>query len=222
VFYGVVVTFTALLLITSTFAVVYYNDYQQASSQSSSYVGELGTALASYRSLSGEYNSSLRDYNTTLSLLAAAVANLNTSTPAYVNASVALAKLWASYQQLASVSGSRALAYTVHLLIDFGNGTLRWHNDTSIQPGWNGYVASLIVLKGNVQATWYPQYGEHFVTGIDGVRGTASTSWFVWEFEGGGWTASQTGADQLQITNGTTIAWTLCAYDSSSNPACTP
>jgi len=214
--------FTALLLISSTFALVYYSDYQQASSQSGSYAGELGTALASYRSLSGDYNSSLRDYNTTLSLLATAVANLNTSTPAYVNASAALAKLWDSYQQLANISGRRTLAYTVNLLVDFGNGTLMWYNDTSTQPGWNGYVASLVVLKGNVQATWYPQYGEHFVTGIEGVPSTPSTSWFVWKFGGGGWSSSQTGADQMEVNNGTTIAWTLCTYDSSYNPTCSP
>jgi hypothetical protein len=221
-FYGIVVTFVALLLVSSTFAVVYYNNYQQSVSQNNTYAGELGSALASYNRLSGSFNSSLEDYNTTLSLLATAVANLNTSTPAYRNASAALVGLWGRYEQLAGVGGRKALVYTAHLLVDFGNGTRKWYNGTTVQPGWDGYVASLVLLNGNIQAAWYPQYGEHFVTGVDGVSQTGSTSWFVWEFSGGTWNAASTGADQIRINNGTTIAWTLCGYDTNFNPTCAP
>lgn len=222
VFYGVVVVLVALLLVSATVAVIYYGQYQQASSQNQQYVGELNTALSSYRSLSGSFNSSLSGYNQTLALLANAVANLNTSTPAYHDASSALASLWSSYQELASVDGKRALVYEVHLLLDFGNGTRRWFNDSTAQPGWNGYVVTLVLLKGDVQAVWYPQYGEHLVTGVDGVAQTSSQSWFLWEFSGGSWVASQTGADQMRVNNGTAIAWTLCSYDANYNPTCTP
>jgi hypothetical protein len=221
-FYGMVVTFAALILISSTFAVIYYDEYQQSSSQNRAYAGQLGAALASYSSLSGSYNVSLRDYNATLSLLATAVASLNTSTPAYRNASLALSALWSDYQHLASATGRKAPVFAVHMLVDFSNGTRRWSNDTSVQPGWNGYVVSLVLLKGNIQGNWYPQYGEHFVTGVDGVSQTTSTSWFVWYFSGGKWSSSPTGADQIQVNNGTTIAWTLCGYDSDFNPTCYP
>ena len=220
--YGVVAVFVAVLMITSSLTVYYYGQSQLSSSQNQKYAGELGVALASYRSLSMEYNSSLAGYYTTLSLLATAVANLNTSTPAYKNASLALSSLWSAYQRLASFSGRRALVYSVHLLVDFGNGTRRWYNDTAVQPGWNGYLASLVLLKGEVQADWYPQYGEHFVTGVAGVSQTPTTSWFFWESSGGKWTIAQSGADGLQINNGTSIAWTLCGYDSSFNPTCSP
>ena len=219
--YGIIAVLVALLLVVSTVAVYYGYQDQQSTSQNRSYVGELDAALAGYRSLSGSYNASLADYNRTLSLLATAVANLNTSTPAYQTASLALASLWTSYQRLASAS-EKALVYEVHLLVDFGNGTRRWYNDTSVQPGWNCYVVTLVLLDGNVQATWYPQYGEHLVTGIDGVPQTASWSWFVWEFSDGAWSVSQTGADQIGVINGTVVAWTLCGYDAYYNPTCTP
>jgi hypothetical protein len=221
-FYGVIVVFVALLLIISTFAIIYFNDYQQSSSQNTTYANELGRALASYNSLSSSYNSSLKDYNTTLTLLATAVANLNTSSAAYRNASVALSTLWKDYQRLAGAGGRKALVYSVRLLVDFGNGTRRWYNGTSVQPGWNGYVVSLVLLDGNIQGIWYPKYGEHLVTGVDGVAQTQSTSWFVWEFSGGKWSASQTGSDQMQINNGTAIAWTLCGYDANFVPTCSP
>ena len=222
VFYGVVVTLVALLLITSTFAFIFHNDYQQETSQNQKYVKELDTALQSYRSLSTSFNSSLKEYGTTLSLLAGAVANLNTTTPAYHNASAALSALWASYRELSSAGGHRLLVYGVHMVVNFGNGTRRWYNDTSAQPGWNGYVVTLVLLRGNVQAAWYPQYGEHLVTGLGGVSQTTTKSWFLWTVNGGKLTPSQTGVDQLQIINGTSFAWTLCAYDANYNPTCSP
>lgn len=222
VFYGVVSVFVALLILTSSLAVYYYGQDQQSASQNQKYVAELGTALASYRSLSGSFNSSLADYGRTLELLGSAVANLNTSTPAYSNASRALGSLWNSYQQLSSQSGKRVLVYVVHLLVNFGNGTRRWYNNTAIQPGWNGYVATLVLLKGNVQAAWYPQYGEHFVTGVGGVSQTSAASWFFWSFSAGKWALAQTGADGLRVNNGTSIAWTLCGYDVNYDPTCSP
>lgn len=222
VFYGVVAVFLALLIISSSLAIYYYGQYQQTGSRNQKYADELTTALASYRSLSGSFNASLLGYNRTLALLSSAVANLNTSTPAYRNASVALASLWTSYQELSSLGGRRALVYGVHLLVDFGNGTRRWYNNTSIQPGWNGYMATLVLLKGNVQATWYPQYGEHYVTAVDGLSQNSTASWFFWYSSGGNWSLAQTGADGLMVDNGTSIAWTLCGYDANFNPTCPP
>lgn len=212
----------ALLLLSSAFAAVYYGEYQQETSLAKEQQSELSLALTNYNALLGRYNASLGGYNQTLSLLAGAVSSLNTSTPAYRSAAADLASLWSSYQALANGSGRRVLAYGVRMLVDYGNGTSRWYNGSTIQPGWSGYVATLVLLDGNMQATWYPQFGEHFVTGVNGVNQTSSQSWFVWEFAGGKWAPLETGSDQLQIVNGTTIAWTLCGYDADFVPTCTP
>ena len=152
-----VVTLVALLLISSTLALIYYSEYQQSASKNNTYAGQLGAALASYNSLARSYDASLADYYSTLNLLATAVANLNTSTPAYRNASIALSTLWGEYERLAEAGGRKALTYVVHILVDFGNGTRRWYNGTSVQPGWNGYVDSLVLLDGRNQGNWYPQ-----------------------------------------------------------------
>lgn len=222
VFYGVVVVLVALLLFSTAFAAVYYSEYEQEASLDRSYQTELTVALANYDSLVGLYNSSLNGYNETLSLLATAVANLNTSAPAYHSAAADLASLWSSYQILSNRDGQRGVVYGVHMLVDYGNGTRTWYNDTAAQPGWNGYVVSLVLLDGNLQATWYPQYGEHLVTGVNGVNQTSNQSWFVWEYANGRWSPSVTGSDQMNIVNGTVLAWTLCGYDSSYTPKCSP
>ncbi len=221
-FYGVLALLAGAILVTSSLAVFYHNQYQDQTLVSQKYADELNTALGRADSLSTGLSASLADYKTTLSLLADAVANLNTTTPAYVNASQALASLWTSYRSLASLSGAGPATYSVDIKVDFGNGTWEWRNGTSVKPGWNGYVVTLVAFSGNVQAVWYPQYQEHYVSGIDGVTSSSSNSWFVWQYQGGNWQLLPTGADGLHVYNGTLIAWTLCGYDASFNPVCSP
>ena len=221
-FYGVIVVLLAALVLSSSLAFFYYNRYEGQLSQTQKYTDELSSALASYRSLAAGNDAALSDYNTTLSLLAQAVANLNTSTPAYQKASAALSSLWNDYRSLASQAGGHALSYGVRMLMDFGNGTKVWHNETSVQPGWNAYVTTVVLLDGRVQATWYPSFGEHFVAGLEGVSSSPSSSWFLWDHATGGWAPSQTGADGMQIHNGTTFAWTLCGFDANYFPDCRP
>ena len=88
-FYGIIAVFLAHLIVSSSFALYYYGQDQQSSNQSQEYAKELSTALASYRSLSGSFNSSLSDYGRTLTLLSSAVADLTPSTPVNATASPA-------------------------------------------------------------------------------------------------------------------------------------
>jgi hypothetical protein len=228
-FYGVVAVLVAILIISSSTAYIYYGLYQQKAADSQQYATELNTALTKYKFLSSSFNASLGDYRQTIGLLSDALENLNTSLPAYRNASVALPFLWKSYLNLSSGGGSSPIIYEVDMRVDFGNGTARWFNNTAVQPGWDGYVITLVLVGGKVQASWYPPGyfgpgvpGEHFVIGIDGVNQTSSKSWFVWTNQANGWAVAPTGADGIDVRNGTMIAWTLCGYDTSFNPTCKP
>ena len=218
---GVIVMLVALLLVTSSVAALYYERYQEQTSETNGYVKELQGALAKYNQLSSSYGSSLEGFNKTISLLTNALSNLNTSTPAYLEGSLALGKLWNQYLALASVSGTSPARYSASMLLEFDNGTRRSFTDKTIQPGWNVYIATLAMLNGSVQATWYPRYQEHYVTAIDGVRSEQTTAWFVWSLNGTNWELALTGADAVQVYNGTTFAWTLCSYD-QSKPVCSP
>lgn len=220
--YSIAVVLLALTLVSSTLVLLYYDQYRQAVTENQRHIDELNTALSNYRTLQGAFNESLSDYNTTLTLLEEGVANLNTSTPVYKEASAAISSLWASYRNLASLDGRRLITYQVHMLVSYGNGTMKWYNETSIQPGLNAYVSSVVLLDGNIKASWYPQFQEHFVGGVNGVTSSASNSWFFWTHGNEGWQLSQSGADSVQVYNGTIFAWTLCNYDSSFNPNCSP
>src|SRR5208337_144417 len=155
-------------------------------------------------------------------LLANALSNFNTSAPAYLEGSQALGTLWNQYLALASRGGTGPARYSASMLLEFGNGTTRSFTGEMMQPGWNAYMATLIILNGSVQATWYPVFQEHYVTAIEGISGGRTTAWFVWSLNGTRWQEAPTGADAIQVYNGTTFAWTLCSYDQSGKPECSP
>ena len=219
---GVIVLLVALLLVTSSLAALYYGRYQTQTSETNSYVKELQAALTEYNQLSSSYGSSLKSFNRTLSLLTNALSNLNTSTPAYLEGSQVLGTLWNQYLALASERGTSPARYSASMLLEFGNGTKRSFTDKMIQPGWNAYVATLVILNGSVQATWYPEFQEHYVTAIDGVSSGQTTAWFIWTLSGTKWEVAQTGADAIQVYNETTFAWTLCSYNQNGMPECSP
>jgi hypothetical protein len=125
-------------------------------------------------------------------------------------------------KELQQSSGGKDGVLTTDILLDFGNGTQRWYNGTEVQPGWNVYLATLVVTDGNLNATWYPQFGEHLIEGLDGVQNTQSDSWFLWTYNSTSlWQVTQEGADELPASSGSVYAWSYCGVTASFAPACT-
>jgi len=218
--YGVTLVLVALLIISAIAGIYYYYEYGQATQSKNQYVSELVSANSQYNSLASDYNSSLDLDNESLSLLAGTLAVINTSLPIYQQASVELSNLWSQYVGLRPPASS---LYSADILVDFGNGTSHWYNNTLIQPGWNMYVTSVVLSRGNLQAQWYPEYQEHLISGIDGISNSGSTYWFLWTYNGtAGWQVAQVGADDLPVYNGSVFAWTYCAETPSYAPTCTP
>jgi hypothetical protein len=122
---------------------------------------------------------------------------------------------------LSELRSSSASTQRTSIMLDFGNGTLLWYNDTLVESGTNAYVATVMVA--HVSATWYPQYGEHFVTSIDNVTNSPQESWALWTHNGSlTWQVAQNGADLYQAIDGTVFAWTFCPLNASYTPECTP
>lgn len=112
--------------------------------------------------------------------------------------------------------------YLTDVVIDYGNGTHQWYNNTSIQPGLNLYTVTLLVSNGNVNATCC-EYNSHFVTGIGGVQNSNTQFWFLWNYTStSSWQISPVGPDEITVQNDSIFAWTYCGLDASYNPTCTP
>jgi len=203
----------ALLVVSATAAAYFYIEYQQATQSKNTYVSELTTETSRYNSLASGYNSSLSLDNATLALLVGTTAVINTSLPMYQQASTSLSQLWSKYL---SLKPARSSLYESSILLEFGNGTKVWFNNTLVQPGWNMYTELVVLTHGNLQAQWYPQFGEH-------LAGSPTTSWFVWTFNStAAWQPAPVGADLLPVYNGSVFAVTLCAETPTYGPACTP
>jgi hypothetical protein len=218
--YGVAVAAVALILITATVAGYYYVQDFNANSNNAQLTSELNNADANYSSLASNFNTLLARYNQSISLLSDSLAVMNTSLPAYQQASAQLAALWATYQSLTPAPKS-LLHDSVYFA--FGNGTSRWYNETAINAGWNLYIETVVLMKGQVEGTWYPSYGEHLITGIGGVPDSASHYWFLWSYnKTASWQVAQLGADDILATSGSVYAWTYCGANANFNPTCTP
>jgi hypothetical protein len=218
--YVIAATLGALLIVSAAAAAYYYDQFGQATQAKNEYLGELTAASNKYDELASNYNSSLSLYNETFSLLASAIGVMNTTLPIYQQASTELSQLWGQYLSLKPASD---LLFRADILVDFGNGTRTWYNNTQVQPGWNMYTETVVLSRGALQATWYPQYQEHLVTGIDGVSNSQTNVWFLWTYnETASWQSAQVGADQLPVYNGSVFAWTYCGESASYAPECTP
>ena len=218
--YGVTLVLIALLIVSAVAGVYYYYEYGQATQSRDQYVNDLVSVTGQYNKLASNYNMSLALDNETLSLLVGTVAGINTSLPIYKQASTELSNLWSRYVSLKPPKGA---LYSADILVDFGNGTLHWYNNTQIQPGWNMYVTTVVLSGGNLQARWDPQYQEHFITGIDGISNSGSTYWFLWTYNSTArWQVAQVGADDLPVYNASVFAWTYCGVTPSYVPTCAP
>jgi hypothetical protein len=110
----------------------------------------------------------------------------------------------ASYylQQLYTKPATKTASDTVslNLLFNYGNGTLRWSNSTTLPAGWTLYQATASLAK--VDATSDPSYG-HFVNSINGVKSSSQSYWLVWIrcAKDHAWMFSQWGVDSLKPTS---------------------
>jgi hypothetical protein len=210
----------ALLIVSAAAGAYYYYEYGQATQSKNQYVSELSAADSKYDQLASNYNSSLSLYNETFSLLVGAIAVVNTSLPIYQQASSQLSQLWNRYLSLRPASSS---LYAADILIDLGNGTRHWYNNTQVQPGWDMYTETVVLSQGDLQAQWYPQYQEHLVTGIDGVSNSKTMFWFLWTYNSTAlWQPAAVGADSLPVYNGSVFAWTFCGETASFQATCIP
>jgi len=95
----------------------------------------------------------------------------------------------------------------VKILVDYGNGSKVWYNDTTINNGDNLFKAMMKVLK--VTYTTY-QYGV-FIESINNVRNDPSKNmywiWWRWDSEKKIWVLGSMSCDKYIPVNGEVFAW---------------
>jgi hypothetical protein len=138
---------------------------------------------------------------------------------AVVASGIAVSYYQTSQNQATTISNLHSVvndtAMKISIGIDYGNGTVSWYNNTYVPVGVNALNATRLVA--NVSATYDATYGEYYVTGINGINGTvtSSTSGTAWGYsvwENGTSTSPFVGADQYLMKNGDILVWTFAPY----------
>ena len=110
---------------------------------------------------------------------------------------------------------------TVNTLLNFGNSTSKWFNESIVPLGWNFYNLTMYIAKGNVDSTYYgTPLNEHYINAVDGVRQDGSSFWHLWQFcnTDQAWAYSNIGADAIILSNGQTVAWYFDSFGSYAPP----
>ena len=107
---------------------------------------------------------------------------------------------------------------TINILLNYGNSTLVWYNNTSVPNTWNYYNLTALVFGSNLGSVYFPSFGSHFVYSINGVGCLSSNifcevSWGFWTLGGVCWDLPFSGVDLLPVTRSRTVAWFLNPID---------
>jgi len=136
----------------------------------------------------------------------------------------AMATLTAAYYYTQYVETRRtfeelkSLVIDVNVLMDYGNGTQGWHNETVI-AGSTAFDALLAVTKDVEYQT--TAYGV-FVTSINGVKNVAETPtsgrawlWYYWNATTSKWTDLLKAADAYILKPNDSVEWRYEGYSFS-------
>jgi hypothetical protein len=114
----------------------------------------------------------------------------------------------------ATSASSNPSTTLVNLLLNYGNGTLVWYNQTSVPSSWNFFNVTELITNGNLGAIFFASFGSHFVYSINGVGCPASNifcdeAWGFWTLDGICWDLPFVGVDMIPVSQATTVAWFL-------------
>ncbi|MEM1556705.1 MAG: DUF4430 domain-containing protein [Candidatus Bathyarchaeia archaeon] len=107
---------------------------------------------------------------------------------------------------LARVKILEKLTMKVNILIDYGNGTQVWYNNTMVPREASVLTATKTIAS--VEGTVYPEMGT-FVESINGVRneGNRYWIWYIWNPEKKNWEWGPVASDKYILQENDTIMW---------------
>jgi len=98
----------------------------------------------------------------------------------------------------------------VNILIDYGNGTKAWYNNTRVPTGANLFNATKMIAKIE-----YQRYDWGIlITAINGVTGDQSHGWLwnIWDSTKAQWEFGPVGADAFTLKERDTVSWVYSAW----------
>jgi len=95
----------------------------------------------------------------------------------------------------------------VDIMIDYGNGTIVWYNETRIQTGADLMESTGLACDIEYQTSDFGSY----ITKINGVEQDSAHFW-LWNYYEEGWQMGPVGADQYSLHDGDIVGWTYTSF----------
>jgi len=109
-----------------------------------------------------------------------------------------------------AVEGLRSKTVVVDVAVDYGNGTVVWHNGTVLPKGATALTALIAVARAEYR---YGKYGA-YVVAVDGVKEkmlskSEGYSWMWYYYDAGKkrWVLGPVAADKYKLVDGAVIMW---------------
>ncbi|MGQ9726498.1 MAG: hypothetical protein ACUVQL_05150 [Candidatus Bathycorpusculaceae bacterium] len=121
------------------------------------------------------------------------------------------------YQYADLVSRTKGTSIHVNLGINYGNGTVKWFNNTEVKMGIT--LLNLTEIVAKVNYTLWPGMGT-FVDSIDNVENSPPYYWMWWVWTSYGWMEGPIACDKYLVSDGEALYWYY--EDTSVSPLPTP
>ena len=110
----------------------------------------------------------------------------------------------------------------VGTIINYGNTSITWSNNTKVPNGWNFYDLTVQLTNGRIRTSNFTFNGvtEHQVLEINGVSQTSTLYWSLWKFcpTYNAWDWASVGADEIALSNGGIYGWYFQNYNTQNPP----
>ena len=114
----------------------------------------------------------------------------------------------------ATLKDLEALTMQVKILIDYGNGTRRWHNNTRVPLGFSLLNATLTVAKVDYSFMEFGGKLYAWVKAINGVGGSPNKFWFwyYWNSTASKWESGPIASNAHILHHGDTVSWVYTQF----------
>lgn len=122
------------------------------------------------------------------------------------------------YRQLEDILKTmQSLVLKVNVLMNYGNGTKEWHNNTLVAAGSTVFNATVAIAEVD-----YSLWNEYMlIDAINGLQGTKDIGWiwWIWDPPTSEWKQVLEAANKHVLVEGDTIGWNYQSWASTEPPS---
>ena len=99
------------------------------------------------------------------------------------------------------------VSINIDFIVDFGNGTIIYFNQTRVPVGFSMYDSTeFIIGEENIDSIYYSDFNAYFVNSLLGTGNNPDYAWSAWQYQQD-WKLLEIGSNLFIPKDGQTIAW---------------